>query len=117
MLHELLMQRGFLKTALPSGDDQVALLIRDPLPLTAGKRSWNLFSAGAAFYPLLRHCGRKGICVSHFVADRLAFSAIDRMFRQRQKAFYTPGLGPCLGDEAPLKEMTDLACELRKRSS
>jgi len=107
VLHELLMQRGFLKTALPSGDDQVALLIRDPLPLTAGKRSWNLFSAGAAFYPLLRHCGHQGICISHFVADRLAFSAIDRMFRQRQKAFYTPGLGPCLGDEAPLKEMTD----------
>jgi hypothetical protein len=49
VLHELLMQRGFLKASLPTGDEQVAVLIRDPLPLTAGKRSLNLFTAGAAF--------------------------------------------------------------------
>jgi hypothetical protein len=29
------------------------------------------------------------------------------MLRQRQKAYYTPGMGPPLGEEAPLKEMTD----------
>ena len=107
VLHELLMQRGFLRATSPSGDDQVALLIRDPLPLSVGKKSWNLFAAGAGFFPLLRHCGHEGICISHFVADRLAFSSLDRMFRQRQKAYYTPGMGPPLGEEAPLKEMTD----------
>ena len=93
VLHELLMQRGFVMSRSSSGEEAVALLLQDPLPLTAGKSAWNMFTAASAFYPLIRNLGHQGIVIQHVCADRAAFSALDRHMRQRQKAFYTQGLG------------------------
>lgn len=107
VLHELLMQRGFLKMRTPSGQDRVAILMRDPLPLTAGKSVWHLFSAAVGFFPLLRKAGAAGICIQHLAADRAVFGALDRRLRQRQEAFYTEGLGPDHGKAAKLLKLTD----------
>ena len=38
VLHELLLQRGFMKSLSSTGRERVALLFADPLPLSAGKR-------------------------------------------------------------------------------
>ena len=49
VLHEFLMHRGFLKSATPSGEYLVALLVDLPVPLSSGKSHWHLFSAAAQF--------------------------------------------------------------------
>lgn len=107
VLHEFLVQRGVVKTKAEDGSVAMAFLFSDILPMSEGKRAWNFFSAGASFFPLLRRTGHRGISVQHHAADRAAFDAIDRCFRQRHQAYYTPRLGPDLGEEAPLLELTD----------
>eukprot|EP00969_Alexandrium_andersonii_P138302 6115729-Alexandrium_andersonii.AAC.1 len=81
-----------------SGDDQIAFLYTDVLPLTEGKKAWNVFTAGSTAFPLLRKAGHKGICLQHHSFDRAQFAALDRAFRQRHQAYYTAGLGPDLGE-------------------
>jgi hypothetical protein len=107
VLLELLMERGFLKTRTFAGQEKVALSFRDPLPLGLGKNAWNLFTAGTLFFPMLREIGHRGVSIFHLCEERAVFQALDRMFRQRHKAYYTPGLGPDLGDEAILLFLCD----------
>jgi hypothetical protein len=107
VLREVLLQRGFLKTKSTTGEEQMAIMISDVLLLSAGKKTWNMFSAAARFFPLPRKSGHKGIVVQHFCADRAIFTALDRRLRQRSQAFYTEGLGPDLGDERLMLELTD----------
>ena len=90
------------------GGREAVVIVADPKPLSKGKKTANLFAAGAKYFPVLRNFGRTGIVIFHLGADRAVLSSLDRLFRQRQKAFYTPGLGPDLGDEAFLLENTDL---------
>ena len=106
-LHELLLERGLVKCTGASGQDEVAFMYSDIRSLAAGKKNWNLFTASAAFFPLLRKLGHRGITVHHHCMDRGVFSALDRSLRQRHQAFYTAGLGPDLGEEAFLLELTD----------
>jgi len=94
MLHQFLMERGFLLIRPPSGPERSAVLLREPLPLTEGADTWGDFACGAQFFPMLRRLGHRGICVFHICADRKVFSALDRKFCQRQKAYYTPGEPP-----------------------
>ena len=108
-LEDFLLQRGLLKTTLATGEQSVAFLFGDILPLSEGKKSGNIFSAAARFFPMLRKAGHVGICISHCVADRALFSSLDRMSRQRLSAYYRPGVGPDLGDERVLLELTDWA--------
>lgn len=107
VLMELLMQRGYLKTVSAAGQENIALLITNPLPLTAGKKTSNLFTAAASFWPLLRRCGHQGLCIYHLEADRACLSSLDRLLRQRHSGYYTAGLGPELGNNAVLLELTD----------
>ena len=69
----------------------------DILKLDAGKKTPNLWTAAAEFFPLLRRTGHQGIVVSGFCADRGIFSALDTKLRQRVEAFYHPEMGPDLG--------------------
>lgn len=80
----------------------------EPLPLTAGKRAWNLFEAGSKFHPMLRSQDHRGVCVFHLASDRAVLAPLDHMFRQRHAAYYTEGIGPDLGPEGPLLALTDL---------
>ena len=107
LLHEFLVQRGVVKTRAADNSVSMAFLFADTVPMSAGKKAWNYFSAGATFFPLLRNTGHRGICVQHHSADRAAFDAIDKAYRQRHQAYYTPGMGPDLGPEGPLLELTD----------
>eukprot|EP00974_Lingulodinium_polyedra_P037254 3574212-Lingulodinium_polyedra.AAC.1 len=57
---------------------------------------------------MLREVGHQGICIFHLVADRAVQSALEKRFAQRAQAYYTDGLGPDLGPEAALLEISDL---------
>jgi hypothetical protein len=107
VLEEFLMERICVYIATPLGGRDVAVVVADPRPLSKGKKALNLFTAGAKFFPMLRSFGRTGIVIFHLGTDRAVLSSLDRLFRQRQKAFYMPGVGPDLGDEAAMFEKTD----------
>lgn len=107
VLEELLMQRGLVKTFAGTGQPKMAVVMADPVPLSEGKKAWNLFSAACDFWPLLRRLGHESICIFHFGADRLLFTALDRQLRQRHQAFYSTEHGPDLGEQAPLYALTD----------
>ena len=47
VLQEFLVQRGLVVTRSPLGDETVALVTAEPVPLSEGKTAWNLFDAGA----------------------------------------------------------------------
>jgi len=109
VLHEVLLQRGFLKTQSTSGEEQIATMISDVLTLAAGKKAWNLFTAAAHCPPLARKVGHKGTIVQHFCADRAIFTALDRKLRQRSEAYYAEGAGPELGADGLLLQLADWA--------
>jgi hypothetical protein len=106
-LEEFLLQRALLKTTLATGEQKVAFLLGDILPLSQGKKAPNVFTAMSALFPRLRTAGHTGICLQHVCADRALFSSLDRMSRQRLQAYYTPGVGPELGEHRTLQELTD----------
>ena len=108
VLHEFLMQRGFIIGFSVIGEQHAAILMSDPLPLTQGKKSTNLFAAGCKFYQLLRMVGHSGISIFHRVTDRAVLSSLERLFRQRQAAYYKDGLGLSLEDDKVILEYTDL---------
>lgn len=110
VLNEFLMQRGHLFCRLPDGREFLAPLFKDPVPLSLGKKTANLFQAAVEFLPTLRRQGFRGLIVNHFVADRAVFSSLDLRLRQRHRAYYEPELGPELGDEAGLLMLSDLYC-------
>ena len=107
-LEEFLMQRASVHVVTPAGGREVAVVVADPKPLTKGKKATNLFVAGAKYYHMLRSLGREGLVIFHSGADRMMLSAVDRLFRRRQQAYYTVGHGPVLGDKACELEQTDL---------
>ena len=107
VLAEFLLQRGFVKAKGGKDRDQLALMFTDVLSCSAGKKTGNLFSAAAAFFPLLRKAGHLGISLQAHCMDRLQFSSLDKLLRQRNQAFYMEGLGPDLGDQATQLELTD----------
>lgn len=75
VLEEYLMERAYFKAVAPSGECEHAIMTRAPRPLTYGKGSWFLFSAYCDFWPMLKANGHIGPSISHFAADRLAFSS------------------------------------------
>ena len=56
-LEDFLLQRGLVKTTLATGEQRIAFLFGDILPLSEGKKSGNIFSAAALFFPMLRKAG------------------------------------------------------------
>ena len=106
VLHEFLMQRGYLKCMSATGQERTALLFTDPVPFSEVKKCWNLFESGCRFFPLLPHTGHLGTCIFHLAADRAVQTPLQRMLHQRLEGFYTEGLGPQLGEEGPLLHLT-----------
>ena len=62
---ELLLQRGYIVTRDAQGGLASAPLIRDAVPLTSGKATWQLFSATVDVFPHLRVIGHQSICITH----------------------------------------------------
>ena len=110
ILVEFLQQRCFLKTRTSAGEERVALLMGEPLAMTAGKKTWHMFTAGSTFFPTLRRAGHTGISLFHLVADRAVQSSLSKVFQQRCLAYYNPELGPDLGVAGPLLQLTDWYC-------
>ena len=52
--HEFLLQRGLVRQSLSTGEQKLFTLMEDPLGLSKGKGSWNVFSANLMFFQL---CG------------------------------------------------------------
>ena len=48
-----------------------------------------------------------GICLQSHCMDRLQFGVLDKLLRQRSQAYYMEGLGPDLGHQATMLELTD----------
>ena len=107
ILQELLMQRGMLKARTKSGDTLMAVLLADPVPLDKGKKAGNCFTAACLFFPMLRRAGHKHISITHVAFDRALFAPLERMFKQRQAAYYSPAHGVHLGEESAILELTD----------
>ena len=91
--HELLVQHAFYRYIDHMGVAHTAVLLRDPLPLTHGKGAWALFSCAADFAKTLRQRGHRGTAIQHYTFDRAAFSALQRMCKQRHIQ-----LAPCFGE-------------------
>jgi hypothetical protein len=81
--HELLVQHAFYRFIDHLGVAHSAVLLRDPQPLTHGKGAWALYSCGVEFAKTLRERGHRGIAVQHYTFDRAAFSALQKLFKQR----------------------------------
>ena len=78
---DFLAQIGFLKARTASGDTVIGCLASPPRALSAGKSSWNCFTAQGEFFPHLRRLVPKGIIVQHCAFDRALFSAMERLER------------------------------------
>lgn len=81
---EFLVERAFLKSTDRQGKPLLACLMRDPRPLTAGKASWNVWTACREFFPPVRSFSHGGIVLSHFAFDRALFQPVLRKLRQQQ---------------------------------
>lgn len=98
-LVDLLLQRGYFKTTSTSGNDQIALLLAEPLSLSIGKGTWNVFAASCKLFPMIRGLGHEGIILCHVAADRALEGSLQRVVHQRNEAFYEEGVGPELGED------------------
>ena len=108
-LIEMLLQRGWLKAFSSDGELVMTMLVRDPIPLTTGKKHGNVFTAACQFFPMLRQKGHRGISITHVSFDRALHSGMTRRFRQRLQASYDPAVGPDFGDERRLLSRMDWA--------
>ena len=85
---ELLIQRGYVITKDSLGDLTSAAIIRDLLPLSEGKGSWNCLTAATRFFPHLRELGAQSITITSTCFDRALQSSMSRMLAQRQALYY-----------------------------
>ena len=86
--HELLIQRGYVVTKDSLGALTSAAILRDLLPLSAGKGSWNVFTAACSFFPHLRELGARSITITSTCFDRALQSSVSRLMAQRQALYY-----------------------------
>lgn len=73
-LQEPLIKRGFVAVNDGLGNRYIALLMTPPLPLGNGKAAWNLYSAAADFFPLLREKDHHSIAITHYGLTALCFT-------------------------------------------
>ena len=85
---DFFVQKAYLLTSSALGQPRVAVLLRDALPLTAGKSTWCMYTAATEFFPLLRECGHKGVAVSHYAFDRAVYSGLARKLFQRHQKYH-----------------------------
>ena len=103
---ELLVQRGYIVTHDGVGKIMSAPLLRDAVPLSAGKDHWRMFLAAKDFLPHLRMLGHQNICLTHVAFDRAAYSSLSRVLGQRQAAYYKVNYGDAVGTGAAFMEQT-----------
>jgi hypothetical protein len=90
--HEFLLQRGLVRQSLSTGEQRLFTLIEDPLGLSKGKGSWNVFTANLDFFPTLRHLGCTGVTINVYLLDGGLFSSLDRKFKARHLLYYKGGM-------------------------
>jgi hypothetical protein len=92
-LTEFLVQNCFIKGITPTGQE-VAYLVKDPLPLRAGKGALPLFSAMCRFFPLARTLGHTSVVVTHYVFDRALQAPLLKLAEKRHGLYYQRQGGP-----------------------
>lgn len=105
-LHEVLLERGFVKAYALGGALEGCALVGEPRPLDKGKAAWSVYTAAIEFHPLLREQGHEGILISHYAFDRALFDSLERKMRQRHEVFYASVAGKSRG-QAELLRLTD----------
>jgi hypothetical protein len=79
---EFLIEKAFVRTWSRSGEPRIAVILRDPRHLAAGKNSWCLYTAAKSFFPSLKDAGATGIMISHYAFDRAMYSALSSKLRR-----------------------------------
>eukprot|EP00974_Lingulodinium_polyedra_P042656 4095319-Lingulodinium_polyedra.AAC.1 len=105
---EFLVQKGYLKTVPHISGPVVCCLYKPPVPLTEGKKGWNLFQAYLEFFPHLRSLGHTGLIVSHYVFDRAIASVMGRRIKQHHGIFYLLQQGGPEDPSVPADLLADL---------
>lgn len=85
---DFLVERATLVTTGADGQRRVAVLLRDPRPLSEGKTAWHEFGAFKDFFPMLRTLKHRGIIVAHACFDRALQASLCRKIQQRQGLYY-----------------------------
>ena len=78
---EYLVEQLFYRYLRSADEPATTVVLRDPLPLTSGKSSAALFTAGQKFIPTLRQQGHEGIAIHSYTFDRAAAAPLGRFFR------------------------------------
>ena len=83
---QLLVQVCIFKKISPTGVPSLCLLTREPLPLTCGKKAWNLYQACEQFGSSLASLAHEGISISVFVFDRGAIGGLGRHILEKHES-------------------------------
>jgi len=97
---EFLVQHCYYRSADALGKASTTVMIRDPLPLTQGKTSAAIFSAGKEFCQTVRQHGHTGVSVSHYTFDRGLYSALQRMYKQHHQLLAPQFSAPAEGKDS-----------------
>ena len=82
-MHELLVERAYLKATRPDGTQSVCAILKDPRPLDAGKTAWHAFTAWQEFWGDIRDdYGHRGILVYAVGQDGLLKTALETKIRE-----------------------------------
>ena len=75
---EFLVKNQFFKAYLPSGETATRVLLAEPVALTYGKGVDAILTASRKDWVSLREAKHSGICIEHYVWDRLSIQALER---------------------------------------
>ena len=79
---DYLMQRAIYKSCGHAGSIDVTMLSHPPVPLSEGKKRWNVLKAYMLFAPTLKELGHSGFSIHHFCFDRGFAHSLDRAIIQ-----------------------------------
>ena len=79
---DYLMQRASYKSCNSHGSVDVAILTHPPVPLSEGKKRWNVLKAYMLFAPTMKELGHDGFSIHHFCFDRGFAHSLDRAIIQ-----------------------------------
>ena len=99
-LTELLLQVVFHKLS-GTGKLESRFYVRDPLPLSVGKKSWNLLQAALSFCPHLKNLGHLGISIAVSTFDRGIMSSMGDLLQcaEAEMLYQKSAQPPSLEDE------------------
>ena len=111
--HEFLLERG-IHIVKPFGcDAKKRMLISPPRGLSAGKKGWNIFTAGHEYFPKLRVAGCEAISQQAYILDGQFFQGTTANWEAMHKLYHATTDPEILGPEAHILELTDWTWKIK----